>query len=55
MKNEDSTEGKLNAMMRATANKSSDVWPKNIFFSISFISCQESAVHFSPGELEKSL
>lgn len=31
MKNGDSTEGKLNVMMRTNVNKRSDVWPKNIF------------------------
>lgn len=41
--------------MRITVNKCSDVWPKDIFFPISFISCQESDVHFPPpGELEKN-
>lgn len=30
MKNENSTEGKLNASMRTTISKCCDVWPKNI-------------------------
>lgn len=56
MKNEDSTEGKLNAMRRTTVNKCSDVWPNNIFSLFLSSPVKKSDAHFSPpGELEKIL